>query len=142
MTPAELVTEARRAGLRLWVEGDKLRVAGPRRLTPMARRLFDHRDEVVALLSTPAGSEAEAVEMIRTAFGPEVADVTRRPRQRPAVPPTATVEAGQAQTRAEVADRQVCAVCGCPGARYVVPGRRQLVCRDCYPTGPAREASQ
>lgn len=45
-----LLVEARRAGLEVRAEGDRLVVRGPRRLEPLARRLLEHKAEVLAVL--------------------------------------------------------------------------------------------
>lgn len=50
MDPVALLHHAKREGLRVRADGDKLVVRGPRRLEPLARQLLDHKPEVMALL--------------------------------------------------------------------------------------------
>jgi hypothetical protein len=45
-----LLNEARKAGLTVEVDGDKLRIRGPRRLEPLALTLLRHKADVVTAL--------------------------------------------------------------------------------------------
>ena len=47
-----LVQQAQAAGLTVAVEGDRLRIRGPRRSEPMARRLLEQKPLVLAALSS------------------------------------------------------------------------------------------
>ncbi len=53
-----LLHEAQDAGLTVLAEGDRLRVRGPRRAEAIARRLLDHKFDVIPLLS----ARSETVE--------------------------------------------------------------------------------
>ena len=60
-----LLDEAREAGLIVQADGDTLRIHGPRRLEPLARRLLEHKAEVLAVLAydrfiAPAAESAES----------------------------------------------------------------------------------
>jgi hypothetical protein len=55
MDIAALIQEATQAGLRLIPEGERLRIRGPKKADAIARRLLDHRAEVLAALCPPAG---------------------------------------------------------------------------------------
>jgi hypothetical protein len=48
-----LLREAREAGLHVQVEGDKLKVEGPRTAAPIVERLREHKAEVLAVLRGP-----------------------------------------------------------------------------------------
>lgn len=61
MDGLSLLAEARRAGLRLEVDGDRLMIRGPRRAEPIARRLIEAKPAVVeALRVTERGRETLA----------------------------------------------------------------------------------
>jgi hypothetical protein len=47
-----LLEEARIAGLTVTVEGNRLRIQGPRRAEPIAQRILAHKEEVVRILTT------------------------------------------------------------------------------------------
>ena len=47
-----LLQQARAAGLTVAVDGDRLRIRGPRRAEPMARRLLEQKPLVLAALSS------------------------------------------------------------------------------------------
>ena len=55
-----LLLHAEHAGLKVWAEGDKLQIRGPRRAEPMVRQLIEHKPEVMAALA--AGSANPDIE--------------------------------------------------------------------------------
>jgi hypothetical protein len=61
----DLLSEARTAGLRVWIENEDLVIRGPRRAEPLAVQLFDHKDEVLAWLRI---SEPLPVNVIEQCF--------------------------------------------------------------------------
>ncbi len=50
-----LLAEARAAGLTVMVEGARLRIRGPKRAEPIARRLIAHKEDVLTALTEDAG---------------------------------------------------------------------------------------
>ncbi len=56
-----LLNEARAVGLVVLADGDRLVVRGPRSAETVARRLLEHKAEVMRALATPAAAEIPAV---------------------------------------------------------------------------------
>jgi len=56
-----LLNEARAVGLVVLADGDRLVVRGPRSADAVARRLLEHKAEVMRALATPAAAEIPAV---------------------------------------------------------------------------------
>lgn len=63
---AEVLREARAAGLLIHVEADRLIVRGPKRYESLAQRLFAHKPDVVALLSREETDVAWRVATMRS----------------------------------------------------------------------------
>jgi hypothetical protein len=53
MVGLNLIREAGVAGLTVWAEGDRLRIRGPKAADVIARRLVEHKAEVMAALRQP-----------------------------------------------------------------------------------------
>ncbi len=56
-----LVSEARAAGLIVLADGDRLVIRGPRSADAVARRLLEHKAEVMRALAVPVAAEVLAV---------------------------------------------------------------------------------
>lgn len=61
MDGLKLICEAKAAGLRLRVDGDRLVIRGPRSAGPIAERVLANKDEVLAAMRGTAPTNAEPI---------------------------------------------------------------------------------
>lgn len=118
-----LLAEAEAAGITIAVEGDHLRIRGPRRAKALGRLLLDRKTEVLALLmsSRQRAAEASAPTEDSAASGPPVAaDPARWDAQRAA----AIVAEVDAQIEAALLSAAIAAN---SARRNVLANERQIV---------------